>query len=213
MKGGKMTKKYSIILLCSVAIVAAALFAVSQLMAMGQAKPRSSRDYQAVTTYNELEVAAPKLVAPLKKKYERNSDGCVTTVWFFNDLANCTDKDCVRYQEDKSRMQKQAQEEEKKGEWILAYGMDKEDRPIKDPVIWGKEKLVGAGTTRGESDVCGDWRFTVAGSPGWDCDYVAGLGRIVCSCIGFYVGKHNYPQYYPPGYCCDPTGCVPTPTQ
>jgi hypothetical protein len=194
-----MPKKIPMILLCSVAIVVAALFTVTQLMAMAQKKPQSFAKYQALSKSNEI------IVAGLRKKYSRNDNGCVKTVEFYNDPAKCAEGD-TKNEKCLEILKKKPAE----AKFRLAIGMDEKDRPIKNPVIWD-EKLVGAGSTKGESDVCGDWRFTVAGSPGWDCDYVAALDRIVCSCIGFYVGLPDYPQYDPPGYCCDLYSCVPTP--
>lgn len=186
-----MPKKITIILLCSVAVVVAALFTVTQLMAMAQKKPQSLDKYQALTKSNEIEVAG------LKKRYSRNDFGCVESVEFYNDPAKCAEGD-KKNEKCLDILQKKPAEPK----WIPAI------KPKQEPVIWG-EKLVGAGSTRGDSDVCGDWRFTVAGSPGWDCDVLG--GHVVCSCIGFYVGDPDYPQHDPPGYCCDPNGCVPRP--
>ncbi len=181
-----MPKKTAIILLCSVAIVLAAVVTVTHLMAcnkMGSSgadgeriDPQLIRKYQARVKFNEIEVAG------LKKRYTRNpEDGCVSKVEFYNDPANCEgNEDCPK--------------DEKPG-WIEAI------EPRSLPKIWD-ELLVGAGSTQGESgsDVCVEWRFTVAGSPGWDCDYFNGHYR--CSCIGFY--------YKPKDWCCQRT-CKPRP--
>ena len=172
-----MPKNIAIILLCSVTIVVAALFTVTQLMAGEEKDPQIIRKYQARATNNEIEVAG------LKKRYVRNpDDGCVSNVEFYNDPAKCDgNKDCPKDQ---------------KPEWVAAI------EPQNWPKIWD-EYLVGAGSTKGESvsDVCVEWRFTVAGSPGWDCDYLR--GHIYCSCIGYY--------YAPKDWCCDPSGCRPRP--
>ena len=191
-----MQKKISIILLCSVAIVVAGACTVTQLLA--DEKPRSYH-FRTIPTLKGIEVVDLVNKTRLKKKYYRNDDDCVSNVEFYNDPAKCAEGDtknekCLDMMKDKPAQP----------HWRPAI------EPKTDPVIWG-EKLVGVGSTKGEFDVCGDWRFTVAGSPGWDCDYVAARGRIVCSCIGFYVGDPLYPQYDPPGYCCDARGCVRTP--
>ena len=190
-------------LLCSVAIVVAALFgcthSVTETMekvSHAQANPQRFAKYKAITGDNENEI----VVAGLKKRYlRRDKDGCVDKVEFYNDKAKCAEE-CLDI----------LNKEPPESTWRPAIETDKTDRQIKIPVIWG-EKLVGAGRTKGDSDACVDWRFTVAGSPGWDCDYIGAHDRMVCSCIGFYVGNPDYPQYDPPGYCCDPNGCVPKP--
>ena len=180
-----MPKKRTIILLCAVTIVAAALLTVTQLLA--DEKPLASQNYRAITTYNELEVAG------LKKRYFRNpDDGCVSRIEFYNDPAKCDGNNkCLDILKDKPSQPK----------WIAAI------KVTEPPGIWG-EILVGAGSTKGESDVCGDWRFTLAGSPGWDCDHVGVERRKVCSCIGFYVGPPDYPGF---DHCCDPNRCTPRP--
>jgi hypothetical protein len=171
-----MTKKNTITVMCIVAVVLAALFTVTQLTAKANAQPRSR--YRASIKSNEMKVDL------ITKWYSRNGNGCVTRVEFLNDPRNCppNDRRCPR---------------DAQAEWVDAI-------EFPNPPTLGNERLVGAGLTTGESDPCGDYRFTLAGSPGWDCDYVAGRDRIVCSCIGYYV---------PPPYdlCCDPTGCRPRP--
>jgi len=161
----------------------------------------------------------------LIKKYTRDEYGCVELVEFYNDPANCfKNEQCLRYvklewdkylewelkkcQQDvdcKRKVEKmRLQGHSMMSEVKLINAIDK----IKEPEIYG-EILVSAGSTRGDSDVCGDFRFTVAGSPGWDCDSTAGGGRIVCSCIGTYIGPDVWPDYF--DYCCDPKGCVQAP--
>jgi hypothetical protein len=192
-----MQKKISIILLCSVAIVVAGACTVNQLLA--DEKPRPQR-FRTIPTLKGIEIIDLVNRTTLKVRYERNQDGCVTGVEFYNDPANCAFGDkknekCLDMIKDKPAQAR----------WRPAIA------PKKPPVIWG-EKLVGVGSTRGEIDVCGDWRFTVAGSPGWDCTYSSSGDRQFCSCIGFYVGAPQYPQFEPPGYCCDLSGkCFPTP--
>jgi hypothetical protein len=171
-----MTKKITIICFCSVVIFVVALFTVTQLMADEIKPPQIIRKYQARDSSNEI------IVAGIKKRYTRNDRGCVETVEFYNDPANCAGyESCPNDQ---------------KPGWVPAIEFKNW------PKIWG-EDLVGAGSTKGVvgSDECVEWRFTVAGSPGWDCDYIG--GRLVCSCIGYY--------YQPRDWCCDPRGCKARP--
>jgi hypothetical protein len=197
-----MTREIPIILLFSVAIVLAALFTVTQLMAGEKkiTKRERIRGYQARTRTNQINVGV------IKKKYYRNHRGCVEKVEFYNDLNNCAAGECANRLgrrpeicEEEVRQRRLAEEECTPERWVAAIPIDDQNWPK----IWG-EDLVGAGSTKGESgyDVCDEWRFTVAGSPGWDCDYIG--GNIVCSCIGYY---------FPPPWdlCCQPTGCVPSP--
>jgi hypothetical protein len=72
-----------------------------------------------------------------------------------------------------------------------------------NPPAVGNEKLVGARNPLGHPVFSGDYSFTLAGSPGWDCDYIASQDRTYCSCIGYY--------YAPLDMCCDPTGCKTRP--
>lgn len=173
-----MTKNITISVMCIVAVVLAALFTVTQLTA----KDAESRGrYKPSIRSNKMKVDL------ISKRYFRNDNGCVTRVEFYNDPANCAGL-VPDPGEPQCPTSAQAQ-------WVQAIRIDK------TPIIWNEE-LVGAGTTTGQSDPCGEWRFTLAGSPGWDCDYLPGPpSRIVCSCIGYQIGD----------WCCDPTGCTQKP--
>jgi hypothetical protein len=191
-------------LLCGAAIVVAVLCTVTEPTAMSQKKPLSVEDYRAISQSNEI------VVAGLQKRYKRKDTGCVATVEFYNDPTKCEGNEkCIEYLKKKEEKDKTPV----KAKWIFALPiLGKDGRPLM-PEIWG-ETLRNAGSTMGESNVCGDWRFTVADSPGWDCDYVAGHepDRIVCSCIGFYIEPGFFPGYPElDDHCCDPNGCVPRP--
>ena len=209
-----MFKKISITILCSVAIVVAALLTVTQLIAQEKPPPFDKFDkYRAITKSNEIEVAGVRI------RYTRDDDGCVTNSEFYNDPKKCTnDSACLEYLRqlwDKC-MQDEDCKPKLKGKtwppavepgWLPAKKID-----VKNwPKIWG-EYLVRAGSTMGESgsDVCDEWSFTVAGSPGWRCT-VSNGEDLNCKCIGTYYGHPDNPEYDPPGYCCDGNGCEETP--
>lgn len=220
-----MPKTITIIRLCCVMIVATALFTVTQLMAGGTAgeklgsqlireltvpasthkiegekpDPKFIQEHQARTSYNET------VVAGLKKRYFRDDRGCAYKVEFLNEMSKCREcadslkqawEKCTADKACRTKLEGKTFPRQSESEWVEAI------EPKTWPKVWG-EYLVGAGTTKGESGdgVCIEWRFTVAGSPGWDCDYIG--NRLVCSCIGYY--------YEPLDWCCQPTGCHPKP--
>ena len=194
--------------MCSVTIVVAVLLTVTQLMAEENRPPFDK--YRAITkSINEIEVAGVRI------RYSRDDDGCVKSVEFYNDPAEGLKHDiieqflkqkwyeCAKDQDCKSRVEGKEFPPVVEPGWVPASRIDPENWPK----IWG-EYLVGAGSTKGESGskVCNEWRFTLAGSPGWDCTVIGGDGY--CACIGRRYGLPDWP--YVPPYCCDGThGCVP----
>ena len=204
-----MPKKISITILCSVAIVVAALLTVTQLMA-GE-KCQSFDKYRAISRSNEIEVAGVRI------KYTRDDDGCVKFVEFYYDpekyskdsagldsLRPLWDK-CMKDEDCKPKLEGKTWPPEVEPGWLPAKKIDDKNWPK----IWG-ECLVGSGSTKGESgsDVCGEWTFTVAGSPGWYCTQSG--GELYCTCIGYYYGPPDYPD--PPiNHCCVGGVCVYNP--
>ena len=212
-----MHKKITIILWCSIVVVIAAQCTTRKQLAVEKPRPFVNYEVSYDAEKDELTIKDNKNQTTLIKKYTRDDYGCVKLVEFYNDPANCLkNEQCMSYLErewykcqQKVDCKKKLEElnlqwPPKMSEPVLRKAIDK----IREPEIWG-EILVSAGSTRGDSDVCGDFRFTVAGSPGWDCDSTAGGDRIVCSCIGFYVGPEDWPDYF--DHCCDPKGCVQAP--
>ena len=201
-----MSKKITIFLSCSVAIVVAALFTVTQLLA--GAEPPPSNKYRAIAKSNEIEVAGVRI------RYTRDDVGCVEAKEFYNDPEKCSkDPACLEslkqvwgkcMEDENCRPKLEGIEWPPKVEpgWVRAKPIDKKNWPR----LWG-EYLVRAGDTKGESGsgVCDEWTFTVAGSPGWHCTPMN--GDIYCVCIGDYYGPPKLPD--PPfNHCCDANGCV-----
>ena len=201
-----MPKIICITILWSVAIVAAPFFTVTQLSA--QEKPPPLEKYRAVPKSNEIEVAGVRI------RYNRDEYGCVKSAEFYNDSEKCSNDSacmdslrqlwdkCLKDEDCKPKLEGKPWPPKFGPGWVAAKRID-----VKNwPKIWG-EYLVGAGSTMGESgsDVCDEWTFTVAGSPGWHC--TSWGGEIYCKCIGTYYGPPRYPD--PPiNHCCDGNGCV-----
>jgi hypothetical protein len=205
-KEGKMPKKISITILCGVTIVVAVLLTVTQLMALE--KPQSFDKYRPISGSNEIEVAGVRI------RYTRDDNGCVKFVEFYNNPDRCSkdpacldslrqlwDK-CMKDEDCKSKLEGKTWPPEVEPGWVPAKKIDDKSWPK----MWG-EYLVRAGSTKGESgsDVCDEWTFTVAGSPGWHC--TVSDGDIYCKCIGDYYGP---PEWSDPPYnhCCAGGACV-----